>query len=164
MMSLIFPFSFGIVVGFIFNNLSVVNQYKAQSAIIGFANIELFNICALSGVIVVSVYVIFKGEITSPLNRTKSIILYGLPTVAFGACVPFFAALSGFLIGSPTKNEKGFLVFLTIIGFIWSAGFLSVLLIPAHSGFYPRNINKKRTFYIIVLISSITATFWHYFA
>jgi hypothetical protein len=160
--TLALPFLLGIACGWLYPDLSATNQARVGEGLTGLANPELFNLLALVSVCVISLRVIFAGPITQQRTRFENAALYWLPGVAFGCCVPFFAGFAGFVLGHPNDPALSKLAVLAVVAFIWSAGFLFALLLPAHVGFPPHDPETKRKAYKIVFISAVAAAVWFY--
>jgi hypothetical protein len=160
--SLLLWFGLGAFAGRIYPVLSPANRQHVNDAINGLANPSLFNFLALVSVGIVSLRVIFRGPVTGALSRTEQVLLFGLPGVALSLCVPFFISVAGFIWGHPANPALTNLAVMAVLGFIWSAGFLLLLILPAHANVPPRRLKLKHDFYVIVLVSMSLAGVIYY--
>ena len=156
------PFFIGLLLGYLYGFVGSTNQQRIQGAITGFGNPDLFNFLAPVSVILLSILVLAKGPVSTRPTRTERAIVYWLPSLSLGTCVPFFSALFAFLAGLPTSQTKTALVVMGIVGAIWSAGFFLLLIAPAHASVFPREVHKKKHLYAIILISSVLGSVWFY--
>jgi hypothetical protein len=156
------PFLIGLGLGLLHPSASEKNKKLYEGAIIGLANPDLFNILALVSVLLLSIYVVVKGPISPPHTRTQKAIVLWLPSGAIGTLVPFFYALASFLYGPPSSPSTMQIIIFAVVGFIWSVGFLILLVVPAHSTVPPRDPRTKKQLYAILLFSTLFSGAWFY--
>ncbi|WP_394132201.1 hypothetical protein [Marinobacter nauticus] len=154
------PFLIGVVLGWLYPSAGPVSQDRIVGGITGFGNPYVFDLFAVAAVAIVSLYVLIKGPITSSVSSWEKRLIYWPPATALGFVVPFFAALYGFIASHPPSDDLRALSIMGLVGFIWSAGFLILLLLPAHAGICPVAQKDKRLLYGAVLFSTIIAAVW----
>jgi len=156
------PLVVGIVIGVLYQYASGDTQSDMEQGILGFSNQFVFEMFVFLNILLVAIYVFIKGQVENPLSKLEKFLFYWLPATALGFVVPFFGAMYGFIIGHPTSPDLINLAILGVFAFIWSAGFFMLLLLPAHSGIYPKNIKDKRLLYSAITISMFAVYGWRF--
>jgi putative Mn2+ efflux pump MntP len=156
------PFLVGAYMGWIFPGAGEETKSSISEGITGFGNIFAFELFSILSIMVVSAYVFLKGSVSSELGKLEKVLIYWLPATALGFVVPFFAAMYGFIFSHPESEDLKALSILGVIGFIWSAGFLILMLAPAHEGVWPKAPEQKKKLYVILLLSTVIVAIWQY--
>ena len=156
------PLVIGMVIGVFYQYASGDTQSNMEQGILGFSNQFVFEMFVFLNILLVAIYVFIKGQVENPLSKLEKFLFYWLPATALGFVVPFFGAMYGFIIGHPTSPDLINLAILGVFAFIWSAGFFMLLLLPAHSGIYPKNIRDKRLLYSAITISMFAVYGWRF--
>ena len=145
-----FPLLIGAVIGWLYQYASTSAQEEMRGGIIGFNNQYIFELFVFVNLMLVCGYVFIKGQVEAPFNKTEKFIFYILPGAALGFVVPFFGALYGFIIGHPSHPDLANIAILGGIAIVWSVGFYLLLLAPAYSGVYPKDVSSKKKLYYVV--------------
>lgn len=147
----------GIALGCLYPAAGAVGRHRIEDLLLDFADPAHFNAIGLATVLCTSCLVMIAGPVAPQLSGVQKFVLRNMPLAALATCVPFFAATTGFLAVLPAGTFDPKLWLIVAVGAISSAGFLVLLIAPAHANLFPRNEAKKRRLYAVVFISTLVA-------
>lgn len=156
------PLLIGAVIGWLYQHASTSAQEEMRGGILGFSNQYVFELFVFVNLLLVCGYVFTKGQVEAPFNKVEKFIFYILPGAVLGFVVPFFGALYGFIIGHPGEPDLVNIAILGVVALVWSVGFYLLLLAPAYSGVYPKNVSNKKKLYCAVLLSTVSVYAWNF--
>jgi hypothetical protein len=162
-LSVIVPFITGTFLGEFFPIDDTVKQKEYVNIILTFAQSEIFNVLAPLSVVLFAIYVFVFGQIDLNISKVRKALLYALPSFSYGCVMPFYISIFGFLLTYNGSIDTMKLAVFSVFGFVYSVGFFTLMLLPAHEGIYPKSVKAKRKLYGLLVVSFVLLTIYEQF-